>query len=104
MHKNEPKQLLPNEPIPPRYNDKPLVTLSQDMIATADKYGDIERVVITRAQNRNYGLGEGFHLFADRSDTWRLVLRYKAQTRGDYNRAKEDLHQSSHRSASSRPS
>jgi hypothetical protein len=74
-----------------RTNDKPLVTLSPDMIATTDQYGDIERCSITRAQNRNYGLGEGFHRFAKQSDTWRLFLRYQAQTERNYRRAKADL-------------
>ena len=39
--------------------------------------GDIE---ITRAQNRNYLLGEGFHRMASKSNSWSLFLRYQAQS------------------------
>src|SRR5208283_773880 len=49
-----------------RRTDRPLVTMSPDMIAPTQECPDIERVAITRAQNRNYGLGEGFHRFANR--------------------------------------
>src|SRR5205809_3638142 len=38
--------------------------------------GDIE---ITRAQNRNYLLGEGFHRMSSKSNSWSLFLRYHAQ-------------------------
>ena len=62
-----------------RGTDKPLVTMVPDMIASSDEYADVERCNITRAQNRNYGLGEGFHRFANRADTWPLFLRYQAQ-------------------------
>src|ERR1035437_961164 len=50
--------------------DTPLVGLDPDMV------GDLE---ITRAQNRNYLLGEGFHRMASKSNSWSLFLRYQAQ-------------------------
>src|SRR5688572_3019817 len=36
-------------------------------------------IEITRAQNRNYALGEGFHRMAKTAMTWSLFLRYQAQ-------------------------
>src|ERR1017187_4475509 len=50
--------------------DTPLVGLDPDMV------GDLE---ITRAQNRNYLLGEGFHRMASKSNSWSLFLRYQTQ-------------------------
>ena len=41
-----------------------------------DMVGDLE---ITRAQNRNYLLGEGFHRMAGKSNSWSPFLRYQAQ-------------------------
>ena len=49
---------------------------------------DIE---ITRAQNRNYALGEGFHRMAKTANTWSLFLRYQAQAERHYRRAIEDF-------------
>ncbi len=46
--------------------------------------GDIE---ITRAQNRNYALGNGFHAMAKQSNSITLMLRYKAQAERLYRRA-----------------
>ncbi len=50
--------------------------------------GDIE---ITRAQNRNYLLGEGFHRMTSRSNSWSLFLRYQAQAERHYRRAVEEF-------------
>ncbi len=50
--------------------------------------GDIE---ITRAQNRNYLLGEGFQQMARKSNSWSLFLRYQAQAERHYRRAVEEL-------------
>ena len=50
--------------------------------------GDIE---ITRAQNRNYLLGEGFHRMARESNSFTLLLRYQAQAERHYRRAIEEF-------------
>jgi hypothetical protein len=50
--------------------------------------GDIE---ITRAQNRNFLLGEGFHRMAMQSNAWSLALRYHAQSERHYRRAIEEF-------------
>src|SRR5664279_4573221 len=63
--------------------DNPVVMMNPDLLA-----GDIE---ITRAQNRNYLLGEGFHRMAGKSNSWSLFLRYQAQAERHYRRAVEEL-------------
>ena len=50
--------------------------------------GDID---ITRAQNRNYLLGEGFHRMALSSNVWSLFMRYQAQAERNYRRAIEEF-------------
>ncbi len=50
--------------------------------------GDIE---ITRAQNRNYALADGFHRLVQQSDSWSLALRYQAQAERHYRRAVEEF-------------
>jgi hypothetical protein len=50
--------------------------------------GDIE---ITRQQNRNYLLGEGFQQMARKSNSWSLFLRYQAQAERHYRRAVEEF-------------
>jgi hypothetical protein len=50
--------------------------------------GDIE---ITRAQNRNFMLGEGFHRLVRQSNSWSLALRYQAQAERHYRRAVEEF-------------
>jgi hypothetical protein len=50
--------------------------------------GDIE---ITRAQNRNYLLGEGFHRMVKQSNSWSLAIRYQAQAERHYRRAVEEF-------------
>ena len=47
-------------------------------------YGEIE---ITRAQNRNLGIAEGFRRMTRQSDSWSLMLRYQAQSERMYRRA-----------------
>jgi hypothetical protein len=55
----------------------------------ADLSHDIE---ITRAQNRNYALAEGFHRMARQpANTWSLFLRYQAQAERHYRRAVEEF-------------
>jgi hypothetical protein len=46
--------------------------------------GDIE---ITRAQNRNYALADGFHRIVQQGNSWSLFLRYQAQAERHYRRA-----------------
>jgi hypothetical protein len=50
--------------------------------------GDIE---VTRAQNRNYLLGDGFHRMARESNSFSLLLRYQAQAERHYRRAIEEF-------------
>jgi hypothetical protein len=50
--------------------------------------GDIE---ITRVQNRNFVLGEGFHRSTQKPHTWALFLRYQAQAERQYRRAIQEL-------------
>jgi hypothetical protein len=50
--------------------------------------GDIE---ITRAQNRNYALADGFDRMARQSNSFSLFLRYKAQAELQYRRAIEEF-------------
>ena len=64
--------------------DEPFITMSVELAGD----GDIE---ITRAQNRNFALGEGFHRLARRSNCWSLFLRYQAQSERMYRRAVEEF-------------
>ena len=63
---------------------EPIVLMNEELAGN----GDIE---ITRAQNRNYLLGEGFHRMAGKSNSWSLCLRYQAQTERHYRRAVEEF-------------
>jgi len=63
---------------------EPMVLMNEELAGN----GDIE---ITRAQNRNYLLGEGFHRMAGKSNSWSLCLRYQAQTERHYRRAVEEF-------------
>ncbi len=63
---------------------KPIVLMNEELAGN----GDIQ---ITRAQNRNFLMGEGFHRMAKRSNAWPLFLRYQAQTERLYRRAVEDF-------------
>src|ERR1039457_2173132 len=51
---------------------EPMVLMNEELAGN----GDIE---LTRAQNRNYPLGEGFHHMSCKSSSWSLFLRYQAQ-------------------------
>jgi hypothetical protein len=67
------------------HNGTPFVPMSPDLVGD----GDIE---ITRAQNRNYALAEGFHRMARQpNNTWSLFLRYQAQAERHYRRAVEEF-------------
>src|SRR5271157_76737 len=50
--------------------------------------GDIE---ITRVQNRNFIVSEGFHRSTQKPHTWALFLRYQAQAERQYRRAIQEL-------------
>ena len=63
---------------------QPIIPMSHELIGD----GDIE---ITRAQNRNYALGEGFHRMVRQSNCWSLFLRYQAQAERHYRRAVEEF-------------
>jgi hypothetical protein len=63
----------------------PFVPMTPEIIGD----GDIE---ITRAQNRNLGIAEGFRrMTRQSSDVWPLMLRYQAQAERMYRRAIEDF-------------
>jgi hypothetical protein len=62
---------------------KPLMGISDNLVN-----GDNE---ITKAQNRNYLLAEGFHRLVKYSNSWTLFLRYQAQTERLYRRAVEEF-------------
>jgi len=66
-----------------RSND-PIIPMDPDMVGC----GDIE---ITRAQNRNYCIAEGFRRIAKESNAIGLMLRYRAQAEREYRRAIEDF-------------
>jgi hypothetical protein len=46
---------------------------------------------ITKAQNRNFILADGFHRLAKTANTWSLFLRYQAQAERLYRRAIEEF-------------
>ena len=62
--------------------DRPMVMMDPDLV------GDIE---VTRAQNRNFLLGEGFPRSVGKSNALSLCLRYSAQTERLYRRAVEEF-------------
>lgn len=64
--------------------EEPFITMPAELAGN----GDIE---ITRAQNRNFALGEGFHRLARKSNCWSLFLRYQAQSERMYRRAVEEF-------------
>ena len=64
--------------------DAPFRPMDPDMVGD----GDIE---ITRFQNRNYCIAEGFRRFANESNAIGLMLRYRVQAEREYRRAIEDL-------------
>jgi hypothetical protein len=71
-----------NEALDPSGN--PVVFMAEELSGN----GDIE---ITRAQNRNYMLGEGFHRMVQQSNSWSLAIRYQAQAERHYRRAVEEF-------------
>ena len=71
-----------NEALDPAGN--PVILMNPELAGD----GDIE---ITRAQNRNYLLGEGFHRMVQQSNSWSLAIRYQAQAERHYRRAVEEF-------------
>jgi len=65
-------------------NDHPFTPMNEELAGD----GDIE---VTRAQNRNYLLAEGFLRTVRQSNGWTLFLRYQAQAERQYRRALEDF-------------
>jgi hypothetical protein len=64
---------------------RPVIPMTPDIVGD----GDIE---ITRAQNRNLGIAEGFRrMVRQSSDVLSLMLRYQAQSERMYRRAIEDF-------------
>jgi hypothetical protein len=64
--------------------NRPILPMDPDMVGD----GDIE---ITRQQNRNYCIAEGFRRIAKESNAIGLTLRYRAQAEREYRRAIEDF-------------
>ena len=71
-----------NEALDPCYG--PVVFMVPELTGE----GDIE---ITRAQNLNHALGEGFHRLVKHSNSWSLAIRYQAQAERHYRRAVEEF-------------
>jgi hypothetical protein len=65
-------------------NDHPFTPMSKELAGD----GSIE---ITRAQNRNYCLADGFLRLVRQSNGWSIFLRYQAQAERQYRRALEDF-------------
>jgi hypothetical protein len=65
-------------------NDHPFTPMNEELAGD----GDIE---VTRAQNRNYLLAEGFLRTVRQSNGWTIFLRYQAQAERLYRRALEDF-------------
>src|SRR5579883_2445321 len=64
--------------------NNPIIPMDPDMVGD----GDIE---ITRQQNRNYCIAEGFRRIAKESNCIGLMLCYRAQAEREYRRAVEDF-------------
>ena len=65
-------------------NDQPFLPMNSALAGD----GDIE---VTRAQNRNFLLADGFHRLTRQSNSWSLFLRYQAQAERLYRRALEEF-------------
>ena len=65
-------------------SDEPFLPMNPDLCGD----GDIE---VTRAQNRNFLLAEGFHRLTRQSNSWSLFLRYQAQAERLYRRALDEF-------------
>src|SRR5947207_6716747 len=63
-------------------NDVPISPMHPELVA------DIQ---ITRAQNRNYALADGFHRTIKQGNSFALLMRYKGQAERLYRRAVEDF-------------
>jgi hypothetical protein len=64
--------------------DLPFTPMTPELVGN----GDIE---ITRAQNRNFALADGFHGMVRQTNSWSLFLRYQAQAERHYRRAIEEF-------------
>src|SRR5882762_2181399 len=67
---------------------RPFIPMTPDLVGDGDLSLDIE---ITRAQNRNYALADGFHRMVRQANSWSLFLRYQAQAERHYRRAVEEF-------------
>jgi hypothetical protein len=65
-------------------NDHPFTPMSKELAGA----GDLD---VTRAQNRNYCLADGFLRLARQSNGWSLFLRYQAQAERLYRRSLEEF-------------
>ena len=65
-------------------NDHPFTPMSKELAGQ----GDLD---ITRAQNRNYCLADGFLRLVRQSNGWSLFLRYQAQAERLYRRSLEEF-------------
>ncbi|HJT87689.1 MAG TPA: hypothetical protein VJ732_07525, partial [Bryobacteraceae bacterium] len=63
---------------------EPFIPMSKELAGDGD-------IRITRAQNRNFALGEGLHRLAQKSNCWALFFRYQAQSERLYRRAVEEF-------------
>ncbi len=70
-------------------NDTPFSPMCPALAGDGDLSLDIE---ITRAQNRNYALADGFHRMVRQANGWSLFLRYQAQAEHHYRRAVEEFY------------
>jgi hypothetical protein len=62
--------------------DGPMIVTDPDLVC---------EIEVTRPQNRNFLLGEGFWRSVGKSNAWTLFLRYQAQTERLYRRAVEEF-------------
>jgi hypothetical protein len=65
-------------------NDHPFTPMSKELAGAGD-------LAVTRAQNRNYCLADGFLRLARQSNGWSLFLRYQAQSERLYRRSLEEF-------------
>ena len=69
-------------------DETPITPMTPHLAGNGDLSLDIE---ITRAQNRNYALADGFHRMVRQANSWSLFLRYQAQAERHYRRAVEEF-------------
>ena len=65
-------------------NDHPFTPMSKELAGEGD-------LAVTRAQNRNYCLADGFLRLVRQSNGWSLFLRYQAQSERLYRRSLEEF-------------